>query len=182
MVVQVARNRYPNVSFSFETGLSTELARKVYHRQLDAAVLTRANDENAGLRFNVISKEEFVFALPSSSKGMTLSKCIAQMPFIQFLPQSGVGRLLDNYLRRKRIVPKNIIILDSVEAVVECVNAGVGFTALVKEDIMRYGNKNLKLLPMLDPPLIRDLSLVTLRGRQADTYSDALLDLFSIRT
>lgn len=177
-----ARNRYPDANFSFETSLSTDLARKVYHRKLDAAVLTRVDDENAGLRFNVISKEKFVFALPSSSKGMTLSKCIDQMPFIQFLPQSGVGRLLDNYLKRKRIVPKNIIILDSVEAVVECVNAGVGFTALVKEDIMRYGNKDLRLLPMLDPPLIRELSLVTLRGSEADTYSDALLSLFSIRT
>lgn len=175
-----ARDRYPNARFSFETALSTELARKVYHRKLDAAVLTRVNDENSKLRLAPILEEEFVFALPPSSQDMTLSECIDEMPFIQFLPQAGVGRILDNYMRRNGLAPKHTIVLDSVEAVVECVNAGVGFTGLIKEDILRYGRKDLKLLPMQGPPLTRELSLVTLRGSEADTYADKLLGLFGV--
>ena len=176
-----ARNRFPHARFSFETGLSTELARKVYHRKLDAAVLTRVNDESSKLRLAPILEEEFVFALPPSAKGMALSDCMREMPFIQFLPQAGIGRILDNYLKRNKLLPKSTIVLDSVEVVVECVNAGVGFTALIREDILRYGNHDLTLLPMQAPPLTRELSLVTLRGSEADIYGDKLLSLFAPR-
>jgi len=165
--------------FNVETGLSDALQNKVAKRQLDAAIVTRSDADLPNLTYTNIRSEELVYALPKDLRGQTLKACFAQKPFILFTPNSGIGRLVSNDLVTRRYRPKTTMILDSVEAIMECVNAGIGFTALPRPDVERYGRGGIKIVPTKNKALSREIALATADGAMTAQQMAALADLFA---
>lgn len=155
-----AQTGAPDASFRIETGLSEALARKVRQGDLDAAVVTQV-DADPDMRFEPLRTEELVFALPLSAGEWTIATCAAALVFLQFTPDTGIGRLVARYLRNSGLRPDRQIVLDGVESVMECVTAGMGFTALPKPDVVRYGGSKVIVRPMAEPPLTRTLGLIS---------------------
>jgi len=165
--------------FNVETGLSDALQNKVAKRQLDAAVVTRSDADLPTLTYTNIRTEELVYALPEDLSGKTLKTCFARRPFILFTPNSGIGRLVSNDLVSRGYRPATTMILDSVEAIMECVNAGIGFTALPRPDVERYGHEAIGIVRAKGRSLKREIALVTAHDSLADQQVAALADLFS---
>jgi len=165
--------------FKIETGLSDSLQNKVAKRQLDAAVVTRSDADLPNLTYTNIRTEELVYALPEDLEGKTLKACFAHRPFILFTPNSGIGRLVSNDLLTRQYRPATTMILDSVEAIMECVNAGIGFTALPRPDVERYGHKTIRIVKAKGRSLKREIALVTAHGSLADQQVKVLAGLFS---
>ena len=166
----------PEAQFRIETGLSETLARKVRQGELDAAVVTQV-DADADMRFAPLRTEELVFALPRSAGDWTMAACASALTFIQFTPDTGIGRLVARFLRDADLQPKDLLVLDGVEPVMECVAAGLGFTALPKPDVQRYGGSSVAVRPMADPPVTRTLGLIS----RADTLREqAFRDLAAL--
>lgn len=153
-----AREIAPNARFSVETGLSDELIGRVERGSLDAAVVTRV-DLPPGINACLLANEELVFCLPKSAEETSIEDCMNTMSFIHFMPNTGIGRLIATHLKRHDFHPKDVIVLDSVEAVAECVRAGVGFSILPAPDIERHNRKDMLLRSLSGDGVTRDLVL-----------------------
>lgn len=175
-----AKAKAPNASFDIETALSETLEEKVLSGQLDAAVLTASSKSEAALDYTLIREEKLVFAVPKQLADKSIEEIAKQIGFIQFNPGSGIGKLIANQMRSLiSQPPKKPIILDSVEAIMECVNEGIGFTLLAEPDIARYANETVATIPMTQKPLKRQLVLATVKRADNHNIAEALLDLFN---
>ncbi|MEM9045450.1 MAG: LysR family transcriptional regulator [Pseudomonadota bacterium] len=151
-----ARAQHPDARFEMTTGLSGDLSRRVQAGELDAAVVTAPMSDRGHA---VVAEEEIVWALPNSHRESSIDECLDTLPFIQFIPATGIGSLIDAHLTEAGQSAKEVIVIDSVEAVMECVRAGLGFTALPRPDVERYGSDLVASRSLSDPPLMRRLVL-----------------------
>jgi len=172
-----ARKNFPDAEFTIETGLSETLQDRVCTGQLDAAIVTRSDANNPKLTYATIRTEDLVYALPSGYAGEGIDVCMDDLAFILFAPQSGIGRLISSHLLSQGHPPRKTMVLDSVEAIMECVNAGIGFTILPRPDIDRYAGKGIGIVPVDPAPFHREVSIITAKGTIADQQADALYGL-----
>lgn len=174
-----AREQATEAKFIIETGLSETLQNRVATGQLDAAIVTRSGVDNPKLIYSTICTEELVYALPAEYAGMDLETCMNELPFVLFMPNSGIGRLVSGHLTAQGYPQRGTMILDSVEAIVECVNAGIGLTILPRPDVERYAKGSVVIATTGPEPLEREVSIVTAKGSTADQQIDDFLDLFT---
>jgi len=149
-----AKIHVANTVFEIETGLSETLEARVSSGALDAAVVTARQAPPAGLEYQTLVDEPLFYAEPAKPE--------PGLPFIQFNPGSGIGRLIADHIKQQRPSGSNSpIILDSVEAIMGCVNAGIGYTLLAKPDIERYARPGIR---MVQPEEILNRSVVLAVG------------------
>lgn len=170
-----ARQRFPAARFDMTTGLSDDLTHRVEAGELDAAVVTEQGNLDDSI---VLAEEEIVWALPLSHAKVPIDACLTTLPFIQFTPGTGIGRLIDAHLTQSDQKPRDVILLDSVEAVMECVRAGLGFTALPVPDVERYQIASVATRSLSTPPLKRQLVLISHSRLTAGDQISALASLF----
>lgn len=163
--------------FAVETGLSDELAGKVVAGTLDAAVVT-GGDLPRTLDTRTLTREELVYCLPKAAANWSIADCMSEMPFIHFMAKTGIGRLIARHLEAAHLTPKTVIVLDSVEAVSECVRAGVGFSILPEPDIRRAAGDDVVLRSLLDQPVMRELVLAYQAGGPFSENAERLAVLF----
>lgn len=156
----------PEARFRVGTGLSEDLTARVLSGQLDAAVVTRVGPGDPDLGVTRIATEEIAFAYPPGHAA-DLAEAMAALPFLQFMPETGIGRLIAERLADDGLRPRRQIVLDGIEATVACVRQGIGFSALPVPDLERYGAGEIAIRPLV-PPLTRELALVTRAGGAAD--------------
>ncbi len=174
-MLSAARRRFPSARFEMTTGLSDDLTHRVEAGELDAAVVTEQGNLDDKI---VLAEEEIVWALPLSHAKAPIDECLTTLPFIQFTPGTGIGRLIDAHLTKTDQTPRDAILLDSVEAVMECVRAGLGFTALPLPDVERYHLTSVAKRSLSQPPLKRQLVLISHSRLKAGDQIAALASLF----
>lgn len=168
-----ARDAAPDAAFEIETGLTEHLQEGVLRGRLDAAVVTRGDPLPAGLASRTLLSEEIVLAVPPG-----VDDPARRLTFFHFMPETGIGQLIARELPRCRFPPRTRITLDGVEAIVECVRAGIGYTALPRPDVVRYAGDDLALHQFADDgPLMRDLALLTRSGSATDRAAETLAGL-----
>ncbi len=161
-----------------ESGLSTGLLAKVQAGSLDAAVITEMPGIRADMQFIPMRTEAFVLAVPSSARGWDLDQCADRLAHVQFTPTTGIGLLVSRYLAQRGIEPRKTLEIDSVEAVMGCVNAGVGFAILPEPDVRRYaGDVIVEDLGL--PGLERRLGLVVRRDGPLAKQVKSIAALFA---
>ena len=174
-----AKTKASNANFNLETGLSERLEERVLSGQLDAAILTASRQAEAGLKYDVLREETLVYALPSKYSQLAIEEMALELPFLQFNPGSGIGKLIANQVHKLTSKSsRQPIVLDSVEAIMECVNEGIGFTLLAEPDIRRYADKSVKIQPTTGKPLTRQLVLATANKDNGLDMAKGLVELF----
>ena len=160
-----AGQRYPDAKFLIETGLSTDLERAIRQGTLDAAVVTHAGPSRPDLPGRILFSDPLVFAVARSAGPPDLARIARTLPFLQFQPVSGIGKLIVQ-LAGAFSLPDDPprIVLDSVEAIMSCVNRGLGFTLLPRPDIERYAHTDVQLFVAEAFAVDRQLSLVAARS------------------
>ncbi len=171
------RAHHPNARLRVETGLSAYLAGKVTTGLLDAAIVTRTPDLDAKLQVDTIMLEKLVVTAPRSRRQSTAESLLRSERYIRFQPDTGVGKVIDRFLERAGIVPSDLIVLDTIEAVIECVCHGLGVTIVPEPDARRYGRNRVALMELGKPPLTRALALITRSKPSAKPLRDTLLTL-----
>lgn len=170
-----ARAQFRSATFEVETALTSQLLARVAGGLLDIAVITGAERLPDGVRETVLAQEELVYCLPQHAANWDISHCMASLPFVQFLPQAaGIGQLIAQHLRSHALQPRETIVLDTVEAVAECVRCGVGFGILPRPDVSRYVGDAVALRSLSDEKVFRKLVLVTRAGTAADAGAEML--------
>jgi len=174
-----AKNKAPNANFELETALSETLEERVLSGQLDAAILTASKQAEAGLKYDVLREETLVYAIPENHSQLSIEEMAQELPFLQFNPSSGIGKVIANHVRKLTSKSKRQpIVLDSVEAIMECVNEGIGFTLLAEPDIKRYANQTVTITPTTGKTLSRKLVLASALKDGGQEMAENLIELF----
>ena len=176
-----AAQRQPGARFIVESGLSTVLSQKVIGGLLDAAVITATPELRKDALFVALRHEAFVLAAPKRMKGYDIARCASELVHVQFTPTTGIGLLVANYLARHGIAPEKTLEIDSVEAVMGCVNAGFGFAILPEPDARRYA-ETAHLTRLDEAGLERQLGLVVRTGGPVADQLQTLAALFEEAT
>lgn len=165
----------PKAKFSLETGLSESLEIKVLSGQLDAAIVTASKEFVPNLQYDVLYDEPLAFALPLAKRTHSFDALIAGTTFLQFMPNTGIGKLIANQMLKIRSDgEKPTIILNNVETIVECVKKGIGFTLLPRPDIERYADASVHIMCPKKISVSRKLVLTTARGSVANQHAEKL--------
>lgn len=172
-----ARASHPDVRFEVETGLSTDLIAAVQGARLDTAVVTEMPRLPAQILFRALLSEPFVLAVPQQARRWTMGRCVRELTQIQFAPETGIGLLAEQHLKERGFAPSSRLVMDSVEAVMGCVNAGVGFALLPRPDAERYANEAI-VRTQLTPGLKRRLGLVVRQSSVIHGQVDKVASLF----
>ncbi len=168
--LMAAERDAPQASFEIATDLSDALEDRVLSGDLDAAVITASSDQR-GLQMDVLRHEALSYA---SCHPGNLEVLFATLPFLHFLPKSGIGKLIANHVGGRA---SRTITLDSVEAIMECVNRGIGFTLLPAPDIERFAVPD--VIKTAEPGgLSRDLVLITRTTSQTSDLRTGIYTLF----
>lgn len=165
----------PQATFLIETDLSAGLEAKVINGALDAAVITRSPHSDPRLAPILLRHEAMAFAVPAHLAHLPHDQLFATLPFLHFMPRSGIGALIANHLGERL---ENRILLDSVEAIMECVNRGLGFTLLPEPDIDRFATQATKRVTQSGQTLSRDLVLIVATSSLMQAKAPPLAALF----
>jgi DNA-binding transcriptional LysR family regulator len=178
----LAQTEEPQAVFRCSSNLSEVLTQKVEQGQIDAAIVTRVDDVSNGLKVGVIASEPMALAMPVETAGFSAKKRAQRLTFIHFRPSTGIGRLIAASLDAEDAPPHRTLVLDSIEACMECVKEGVGYTVLPLPDIQRYSDARVFIVERALGGLKRDLVMLTRSDPHSERWRPKLLSLIKAAT
>ena len=175
--VKLAKARAPKAQFRFSSGLSEVLEEQVASGQIDCAVITRVGQPEQLLRYDLIATEIMSIAAPADCKGVSDTDLSTRLPFVHFRPSTGIGKLIASFFENSAPSSFSPLVLDGIEACMECVKAGLGYTILPRPDIDRYADNRIAIIELDTRPVARDLVLVSRRSEPNPQWVTALSSL-----
>ncbi len=172
----ILRDRFPRLQVRVESGLSTGLVRRVADGDMEAALVTGAGRLPRGLRSRPVLTEKLMVIAGSAAGERTDDALLESQPFIRFNRQAGVGRVIDSWLRRRRIRVRETMELDSIEAMVGMVARGLGVAVVPERSLAGVDPDTVLRIPFCDPPATRQVSLVDREGGDHEARARAVFD------
>lgn len=152
---------FPDLDIAVMPGLSTELYAKTLAGELDMALLVQphfALPKTCGWR--TLRNEPLIVLAPAVWSTEHPHNLLATKPFIRYGRQLWTGRLIDDYLRRAAIRPKERLALGTLDAIAVLVDRALGVSLV--PDWARPWPEGLDLakLPLPEPSEPRRLGLL----------------------
>ncbi len=162
-LIDEIRKNYPGVSLRITEGLSIFLEEWVGQGKIDIAVLTRPSAA-ANLDVTPLVREQMVLiGLPGQMPPDKTGVRIADVASLPLAMADGFKRVMEPWLSQLDINLNTIIEVDSVALIKELASKGMAFSIVpygfVHEDVQ---NGLLAAVPLVDPPITRDLVLANL--------------------
>ncbi len=155
--------RYPDVMVSTHVSDSENLLAGVLDSSLDIAAITALDPDPRVANF-LYNRQRIVAVVrqdaPCVSEGAVDVGKLREMPMIARHNTSGTRTIFARQLAELDIVPQVVLELDSYDAMLEAVAAGIGF-AIVLEDEFN-GDKRLRSLPFQGSAMVANQYLVYL--------------------
>jgi DNA-binding transcriptional LysR family regulator len=128
---------YPEVELEFKSGMRNDLINDVLNYKLDAAFVSAPVNVN-GLEHINIKEEQLVIL--TASNGAKLTELLLKQPLkIIVFDEGCIFRArLESWLSSRGIVRYKSIVLNSIEGIINFVEAGLGISLLPEEVISRY--------------------------------------------
>lgn len=159
-VIDHCQQHYPEISLRITEGLSIFLEEWLNQGKIDIGVMTRPS-EVSNIDCTALVREQMVLIgspqqLPTDKTEVRLSE-LAALPFVM---ADGFRKLIDPWTERLDIKLNYVIEVDSAVLIKELVSRGLAFSiapyGFVHKDVL---NGDLGVLPLVDPPITRDLVL-----------------------
>ncbi|MGE3150839.1 MAG: LysR family transcriptional regulator [Pseudorhodoplanes sp.] len=159
-VIDHCQQHYPEISLRVTEGLSIFLEEWLNQGKIDIGVMTRPT-EVTNIDFTPLVREQMVLIgspqhLPTDKTEVRLSE-LAALPFVM---ADGFRKLIDPWTARLDIKLNYVMEVDSAVLIKELVSRGLAFSiapyGFVHKDVL---NGDLGVLPLVDPPITRDLVL-----------------------
>lgn len=183
-VIRELKRTYPSLELQIASGDAIQMLDLIRETKVDLA-LGAFLESSAGLEIRPIFRDElmFVFAPGHSwtdERSLT-RETIAAQTFIGFPRASFITRSFTDHLRSSGIVPKILMEVDNLGAIVELVKSNLGVTILAPWMINReLVQGTLKARSLLPKPLRRDWSVISLSTRPKTYLEETFLSLIHI--
>ncbi len=159
-IIDYCQQNFPEISLRITEGLSIFLEEWLSQGKIDLAVLTRPTEASA-IEYTPLVREQMV--LVGSPKRMPTGITEIHFPDLApfpFVIADGFRKLVDPWAARLDIKFDYVIEVDSIVLIKELVTRGLAFSIVpygfVHKDVL---NGTLGALPIVDPPITRDLVL-----------------------
>ena len=133
--------------------------------ELDAAIITRPPfDLPKTCDWKTFYREKLVLLKPSSVKEANVKALLTGHPFIRYDSRAWGGFLVDNYLRKVGIRPKERFELDALDAIAVLVDRGLGVALVPDWPPPWPADLSLTRIPVGDPAFDRHVGIVWARA------------------
>jgi DNA-binding transcriptional LysR family regulator len=123
--------QHPDIGIYIEPGSTTALHARVIEGELDAAMLVRAPfDLPKSAAWHTLRQEALVLVTSAGLRVRDPLRTLANEPYIRYDRNVIGGRMADEYLRRKKILPKLRFELDGIENIARLVAERLGVSVL----------------------------------------------------
>ncbi|ASM73055.1 MULTISPECIES: LysR family transcriptional regulator [Roseobacteraceae] len=154
------RASYPDLHFRLRVGMSEELMSEVVSGQLDAALVADHVAVPASLRWTPVMTEPLIVLTPPATGGLSIDELVNTVPYVRYRTQVPLARQIDTEIARLGVAPRQIVSVNTMSAVVGCVQAGLGFAIVPQVALQDMVTASLDWFPFGSPPIHRRLGLV----------------------
>lgn len=170
----------PGVDIFLLPGTSAELYNSLLEEKIDAAILVKPPFPiPKTLQWDLIRSEPFVLLTPPELAETPADQLLREQPFIRYDRSNWGGRLADTYLQSLRILPREWLELDSLEAIAVMVEAGLGVSLMPDWRSSLFDNLRIARLSLRNAPR-REIGLLRPRNARSNRLIQAVLD--AVRT
>jgi DNA-binding transcriptional LysR family regulator len=169
--------KYPQIEIHIIRDTAARLYSKVLDGDIDCAILSQppfAIPKLCG--WHVLRDEPLVVLAPRSTRSRDPHAILMSEPFIRLEREGWAGRLIDGYLRKARIRPRERFELDALEAIAVMVNRGLGVSLVPDWTPPWPEGLSLIKLPVPDKSFTRRIGLVWTKGSLRIRLVRALLE------
>ncbi|GAB5471532.1 MAG: hypothetical protein Kilf2KO_45620 [Rhodospirillales bacterium] len=177
VVLHVTRRLRGIPAVTAYAGLSSDHQQWLAAKRTDLVVTSDAFYDIDGLERMSLLRERFLLILPrgyAAHEGSQplddLARLAESLPLVRFSPETGVGRRVDQHLRRLRLPLPRVIDADRASMVVSAVAAGHGFSILCPTlliDALKEGWP-IEARPLPIPEFSREIHLIHRVGELED--------------
>jgi DNA-binding transcriptional LysR family regulator len=175
-ILVLMERAYPQIDVSIARGTSAQLYRRLLDGDhLDAAILARPPFAiPKSYDWRLLREEALIVLTRAPAPARKAHAILTSEPFIRLDRGSWEGRLIDGYLRKAGIRPRERFEIDSIEAIAVLVDRGLGVSLL--PDWARSSRESLSLarIPVADRSFSRSIGLIwpraTLRLRLVQAF------------
>jgi DNA-binding transcriptional LysR family regulator len=131
LVLREISRRHPELGVRVIQGDSTELLNQLKAGQLDGAALIRPTSGGSSrLHWEDLERQPFVFVAPPDSEDVPVASLVKRYNWLQFDTSLTSGRVAASYLHRLSPSTRPKFELESIEAVLAMVSAGLGVSVI----------------------------------------------------
>ncbi|MCK8788038.1 LysR family transcriptional regulator [Roseomonas sp. NAR14] len=173
------RAGHPGIEIRLHPGRSNELYAKVLDAELDAAMIVQPGfgvPKTCG--WLGIRAEPLIVLVPDRLRGADPFAVLAAEPFIRYDERSWGGKLAGDYLRARRIRPREIFELETLDAIAVLVNKGLGVSLVPDWAPPWPSGLSLARLPVPGAPL-RHVGLLWQRASVRIGIINAVVEQFA---
>lgn len=154
------RRRYPRLQIKMEEGQSATLIRQVRRRELDAAIVTEPLAPEPELEMLPITSEALLVVAPPGSSASSWDQALTTLPFLRVNRLSGMGALIDAFMRNAGLVVSEAMELDSSDVVLSMVQAGLGVGVIPAGRLKGEYAEGVRSFAFGNPPVSRRVVLI----------------------
>lgn len=176
------KQNYPELEIKLIAGLSNNFLDQVIEGSLDAAIVTEspyALPQN--IQWTELYTEPMVLISPArkNKKGFTPKELINELPFMRFERNTWTGHLVDQTIRANKLSIKEGMELNSVEAIIELVRQGLGYSIVPKLANVSWDNdRQLKISTLPGKTIFRKVGLLEKRKHSRENITQEIKKYF----
>ncbi|WP_319412500.1 LysR family transcriptional regulator [uncultured Cohaesibacter sp.] len=166
------RSDFPDLNFRLRVGLSEQLMSEVASGQLDAALVADQVTVPSGLNWTEVLSEPLILLVPAGAKELSFEELVQSIPYIRYRIHVPLARQIDTEMARLGVEPRRVFSVNTMPAIVGCVEAGLGFSVVPEVALHGMKTSDLGSQPFGSPPIYRKLGVV----RRPTSSRAAVLD------
>jgi DNA-binding transcriptional LysR family regulator len=166
------KQNFPSLEIKLIAGLSSDFLDQVLDGSLDAAIVTESPYTlPQNVQWTELYKEPMILIVPASPPKRKGSPALSalNLPFIRFERNTWTGHLVDQTIKANKLSIREGMELNSVEAIIELVRQGLGYSIVPKLANISWGNdRQLSIQELLGKTIYRRVGLLERKkhGRQ----------------
>jgi DNA-binding transcriptional LysR family regulator len=176
------KQNFPEIEIKLIAGLSSNFLEQVIEGSLDAAIVTESPYAlPQHIQWTELYTEPMVLISPirKNKKGSTPKEIASELPFIRFERNTWTGHLVDQTIRANRLNIQEGMELNSVEAIIELVRQGLGYSIVPKLANVSWENdRQLKISTLPGKTIYRKVGLLEKRKHSRGNITQEIKKYF----
>ena len=174
--------RYPDLEIKLLAGLSSNFLDQILEGSIDGAIVTEspfALPQN--VQWTELYREPMILItpVPTSKKDTRPSPSKIKLPFIRFERNTWTGHLVDQTIKANKLAIEESMELNSVEAIIELVRQGIGYSIVPKLANIQWENdRQLAIQKLVGKPIHRKVGLLERKKHGRQKITDAIKQHF----
>lgn len=169
------REAHPRMHVTVHHDLSPSFADLLARGEIDAAIISEPRDPLPNLFWEFFAEEPVMVVAPRDARGTTDIALLREYSYIRFNRHFWVSQRIEDALISRRIVLRESMELDSLEAIALMVRHGLGVSIIPVSHAGFLRFHQLKAVPLWKPPLPRRIGLAERAGNPKAAVTGALM-------